>query len=168
MRRSTANFKPDDRRSIPRMLQPRPSAGMLSSICLGAVVLSKVVQGNRGPETGVRFLNITTTELPGEVICVGLEGRLDAAAADQIGLRFTAATAARGRPVVVDLSSVSFIGSLGLRLFIASARSLAQKGVTMVLFGANEQVDGVLRDAAIDQLIPCVSTQTDAVTRAAA
>jgi anti-anti-sigma factor len=113
-------------------------------------------------------LNITTTELPGDVICVGLEGRLDAAAADQIGLRFTAATAARGRPVVIDLSGVVFIASLGLRLLIASARALSQKGVTMVLFGASEPVEGVLRDAAIDQLIPCVSTQAEAVARATA
>lgn len=113
-------------------------------------------------------MNITTTELPGDIVCVALEGRLDAAAADAIGTRFTAATAAQGRAVVVDLAAVSFIASLGIRLLIANARALSQKGVTMVLFGAGEQVADVLHDAAIDQLIPCVQTQDDAVARAKA
>jgi anti-anti-sigma factor len=113
-------------------------------------------------------LNITTTDLPGPLVCVALEGRLDAAAADAIGTRFSAVTAAQGRPVVVDLSGVSFIASLGIRLLIANARALSQKGVTMVLFGADAQVDSVLHDAAIDQLIPCVATQADAVARASA
>jgi hypothetical protein len=38
----------------------------------------------------------------------------------------------------------------------------------MVLFGAGDQVASVLHDAAIDQLIPCVATQADAVARATA
>ncbi len=113
-------------------------------------------------------MNITITDLPGDITCVALEGRLDAAAADAIGIRFTSATAAQGRPVVVDLAGVSFIASLGIRLLIANARSLSQKGTTMVLFGAGEQVARVLHDAAIDQLIPCVATQADAVARATA
>ena len=113
-------------------------------------------------------MNITITDLPGDITCVALEGRLDAAGADAIGIRFTSATAAQGRPVVVDLAGVSFIASLGIRLLIANARSLSQKGTTMVLFGAGEQVARVLHDAAIDQLIPCVATQADAVARATA
>ncbi len=113
-------------------------------------------------------MNITCTELPGDIVCVALDGRLDAAGADAVGTRFTAATAAQGRPVVVDLAGVPFIASLGIRLLIANARSLSQKGVTMVLYGADENVGSVLRDAAIDQLIPCVATQAEAVARATA
>jgi anti-anti-sigma factor len=113
-------------------------------------------------------LNIITSDLPGGIACVALDGRLDAAGADAIGTRFTAATAAAGRPVVVDLSGVSFIASLGIRLLIANARALSQKGTAMVLYGASEDVGSVLRDAAIDQLIPCVDTQAEAVARAAA
>ncbi len=113
-------------------------------------------------------MDITSTELPGDIVCIALAGRLDAAAADATGVRFTALTAAQGRSVVVDLSRVSFIASLGIRLLIANARTLAQKGATMVLFGADDNVSSVLRDAAIDQLIPCVATQAEALARATA
>ncbi len=108
------------------------------------------------------------TDLPGGLVGIALEGRLDAAGADAIGIRFSAAAAAQGRPVVVDLSAVSFMASLGIRLLISNARSLSQKGANMVLYGASAQVDDVLRDAAIDQLIPCVATQEEAVARATA
>jgi anti-sigma B factor antagonist len=112
-------------------------------------------------------MDITTTDLPDGTVRVALDGRLDAVGADAIGVRFTAATAARGRAVVADLSGVSFISSLGIRLLIGSARALAQKGATMVLFGATGDVRAVLQDSAVDQLIPCVDDEAAALARLA-
>jgi anti-sigma B factor antagonist len=112
-------------------------------------------------------MNITTTELPGGTLRVALEGRLDAAGADAIGVRFAAATAAQGRSVVVDLSGVSFIASLGIRLLIANARALSQKGAQMVLFGADPAVRSVLTDTAIDQLIACTDSEAAALAHLA-
>jgi anti-anti-sigma factor len=112
-------------------------------------------------------LNITLSNLSGTVLRVELEGRLDAAGADAIGLRFTAATTAPGRSVMVSLVGVSFVASLGIRLLISSARALARKGPMMVLYGANDSVGSVLHDAGIDQLIPCVGSEADALARLA-
>lgn len=108
-------------------------------------------------------MDMTVTELEGPVTWVGLSGRLDAPGADQIGLRFTASVAAQGRAAVVDLSGVTFVASMGLRLLISTARSLALKGGKLVLFGANELVQGVFDDAALDQIMPIVATQADAL-----
>jgi anti-anti-sigma factor len=103
------------------------------------------------------------SELPAGVTCVALNGRLDAPGADAIGLRFTAAAAAEARPVVVDLSGVSFIASMGIRLLISAARALHLKGGKMALYGAQPLVQGVLDDAALDQIIPVEPTQADAL-----
>ena len=108
-------------------------------------------------------MDMTVTELDGPVTRVGLSGRLDAPGADQIGLRFTASVASQGRPTVVDLSNVSFVASMGLRLLISTARSLALKGGKLVLFGANEMVRGVFDDAALDQIMPIVATEVEAM-----
>jgi anti-anti-sigma factor len=110
---------------------------------------------------------MTLEELPGPVTCVRLDGRLDSAGADAIGLRFTAAVAAQGRPAVVDLARVPFVASLGLRLLISTARALAGKGHRVALFGAPELVQGVLDDAAIDQLMPVVATEAEALAAVA-
>jgi anti-anti-sigma factor len=106
---------------------------------------------------------MTVTEIEGAATCVQLQGRLDAAGADRIGLRFTAALAGAGQKAVIDLSGVDFIASLGIRMLISAARTLNAKGGALALYGAGEMVQGVFDDAALDQLIPIVATQAEAV-----
>jgi anti-anti-sigma factor len=108
-------------------------------------------------------MEMQITDLPGQVTCVALKGRLDAPGADSVGLRFTAAVSAEARPVLVDLCGVSFIASMGIRLLIATARALHLKGGRLVIFGAQEMVQGVLDDASLDQIIPIVATQDEAI-----
>ena len=71
----------------------------------------------------------------------------------------------QGRDAVIDLSGVSFVASMGIRLLIASARGLRQKGATLVLFGAQELVANALDQAALDQIIPIVATERQALDR---
>lgn len=106
---------------------------------------------------------MTVSDLAGRATCVRLSGRLDAAGADQIGVRFSAVVASAGRPALIDLADVSFVASLGIRLLIATARSMASKGQPMVLFGAGELVRGVLDDVALDQIMPIVDTEAEAI-----
>jgi anti-anti-sigma factor len=108
------------------------------------------------------------SELAGPVTRVALRGRLDAPGADRISLRFTAGVAAPGRAAVVDLSGVEFIASMGIRLLIATARALDQKGAKLVLFGAQPLVQGVFDDAALDQIMPIVTTEDQALAELAA
>jgi len=113
-------------------------------------------------------MDIEISDIDGKVTRVALVGRLDAAGADRVDMRFTAAVVAVGRPALVDLSGVSFIASMGLRLLIASARGLNTKGAKLVLFGANELVQDVLDQAALDQIIPIAATQAQALQLLAA
>ena len=108
-------------------------------------------------------MDMHVTELDGPITCVRLDGRLDAAGADAIGLRFTATLAGSGRPALVDLSGCSFVASMGIRLLISTGRALQQKGGKLVLFGAQPLVQTVFEDAALDQLLPLVATQADAL-----
>jgi anti-sigma B factor antagonist len=110
-------------------------------------------------------MDMAVTELAGNVSCIRLTGRLDAPGADRIGARFAAEVAAAGRNTVVDLSGVSFVASMGLRLLIASARTLDRKGARMALFGASSLVQNVLEQAALEQIIPITSTEQQALAR---
>ena len=113
-------------------------------------------------------MDMVSRELDAAVRCIALTGRLDAPGADRIDTAFTAAAVASGGAVLVDLSGVSFIASMGIRLLIASARGLHAKGGQMVLFGAQPLVYTVLDQAALDQIIPLVATQQEALARLAA
>lgn len=112
-------------------------------------------------------MDMTVTEAAGNVTCVRLSGRMDAPGADQIGVRFTAAVVSQGRNAVVDLSGVSFIASLGMRLLIATARGLGLKGAKMIVFGAPELVQNALEQAAMDQIIAIVDSEAAALQRLA-
>lgn len=108
-------------------------------------------------------MDITITELEGPVTRVQLQGRLDSAGADAVGLRFTAGVVAEGRDAVVDLSGMSFIASLGIRLLISAARGLSAKGGRLVLFGPQPMVQQVFEDAALDQILTIVPTEAEAL-----
>jgi len=108
-------------------------------------------------------MDLTVTQLEGQVACVQPSGRLDAPGADAIGLQFTAAVAGSSGKVAIDLSGVTFLASMGIRLLISNARAVAQKGGKVVLFGAGPLVQDVLNDSALDQIMPIVSTQDEAM-----
>ncbi len=106
---------------------------------------------------------MSISELEGPVTLARLSGRLDAAGADTIAVRFTAAVAAQGRHAVIDLSQVTFIASMGMRLLVSAARALNQKGCRLAAFGASDNVLAAITDAALDQIIPCSATQDEAL-----
>jgi len=108
-------------------------------------------------------MEMAASELAGNVVCIRLNGRMDAEGAGRIDVPFTASVSAVGRTAAIDLSGVTFIASMGIRLLISAARGVRMKGSKMVLFGARPLVQDVLEQAAIDQIIPLVATQEQAL-----
>ena len=79
-------------------------------------------------------MQLEMTDL-GNAAKVALHGRLDTPGVDQIETRFTASVVAGGRNALVDLSAVTFVSSMGIRMLLTAARSLGVKGAKMVLVG---------------------------------
>ncbi len=113
-------------------------------------------------------MDIEVQQLGENLSCVRLSGRMDSAGVDKGDLRFSATVVSPGRNAIVDLSGVEFLASMGIRLLITSARALKLKGAQMVLFGPNEMVGTVLDHVAIDQIIPVVASQDQAIAQLAA
>lgn len=94
---------------------------------------------------------------------ITLTGRLDTAGADEIATRFAALSATANRRVVVDLTSVSFLASIGIRALISNAKALQQRGGRMVLLvGNNPVVTSTLEAAGVDTLIPLFADPAEA------
>jgi anti-anti-sigma factor len=104
----------------------------------------------------------------GGVTKVALVGRLDTAGASRIETAFTARVVPPGRATIVDLSGVSFLASLGIRMLISAARGLAGRNAKLVLFGAPGPVAEVIETAALSTLIPVAASEAEAVAMAAA
>jgi anti-anti-sigma factor len=65
---------------------------------------------------------------------IALSGRLDIPGTDEIATKFAALSATGKRRVVVDLTGISFLSSIGIRALLSSAKALLQKDGRMVLF----------------------------------
>ena len=102
----------------------------------------------------------------GSITVVELDGRLDTAGVGAIETPFAAMTAAAGRAAIVDLSKVSFLASLGVRLFISTARAVERKGHKLVLFGATPAVTEIIETMGLEEIVPVVATRAKALARA--
>src|SRR5882724_4276954 len=85
-----------------------------------------------------------------------LAGRLDSLSVGEVETRFIANIVPRDQPAVIDLSHVSFIASLGIRMLLGTARSLGRQGSKLVLFGAQGPVMEIIETTAITEIIPVV------------
>jgi anti-sigma B factor antagonist len=98
---------------------------------------------------------------------VRLRGRLDTPGVDQIEAKFTNSVVPDGRNTVVDLREVSFIASIGLRMFIAIAKQLRRRNARMVLFAPQAQVNEVFRTVLLREIVPIVADEAEAMRYAA-
>lgn len=105
---------------------------------------------------------MTIDDLAANTVRVRLAGRLDTVGVDQIETRFSAAVAASGRDAVIDLSGVSFVSSMGVRLLVSAARAQRSRGHRMVLCAPPPAVAETLGMVALEQLIPIAADEAAA------
>jgi anti-sigma B factor antagonist len=93
---------------------------------------------------------------------VKLTGRLDTPGVDRIEARFNAITVARGRHAIIDLGEVTLVTSMGIRMLVTAAKSLAVRGRKLVLLNPQGVVDEVLRETDLYKVIPMALTLDEA------
>jgi len=99
-------------------------------------------------------MQLTTEPLSSGVEKIALAGRMDIAGTEEIDDRFKHLTTARSALIVVELSQVTFLASIGIRTLVSSAKALARNGGRMVLASPQPLVGAVLKLACIDSFIP--------------
>ena len=100
-----------------------------------------------------------------EVNHVALVGRLDARGVFAIEEKFRGYVESNVKPTLVDLSGVTDIASVGMRMLIAVFKVLRQNGVQMVLVKPQPLVEDALRTASLDQLFCILRDEKEAFKR---
>ena len=98
---------------------------------------------------------------------IRLVGRMDIEGNDEIALRFNTLAVTGGPSIIVDLTGVEFLGSIGISTLVTGAKTLKLRKGVFVLFGARPNVLAALQRTNIPSLIPTVDTLAEARTRVA-
>lgn len=101
------------------------------------------------------------------VVRVVLEGRLDITGAGIIDLQFNA-IAGSHRGVIVDLGSVSFLASIGIRTLLLGAKAIQRRGGSLVLLNPVDEVEKVLEVTGVTELMPIYRDTAAAVAAVSA
>jgi len=100
-------------------------------------------------------MTISTESMDGGITRVMLDGRLDIQGAAVIDLKMNV-LAGSSKFLLVDLSNVSFIGSMGLRSLVVPAQAMRRRGGKMALLSPVPMVEEVLKASNIGEVIPIV------------
>jgi anti-sigma B factor antagonist len=109
-------------------------------------------------------VNMAIAGLDNGVTKITLSGRLDTPGVDRIEARLVATVVPNHRSTIIDVSGVDFITSMGIRMLITVARSLALRQAKVALYGAQSMVNEVFERVALPEIIPVVETEADAIS----
>jgi anti-anti-sigma factor len=99
-------------------------------------------------------MEIQYSELQNGIRLIKLIGKLDIMGVGEIETKFSGYCAGEGPRVVVDLSDVEFLASIGIRLLNLNAKSVVSRGGRMVLLSPIPEVRNVLEVTGVPSMIP--------------
>lgn len=105
----------------------------------------------------------------GELRKIEITGRLDVDGTDSVAAQLVELTQAPKKGVVIDLSSLKFLASIGIRALVASAKEVKARGGKMVLVvDSASTVMMSIKATGVDQLVPVFEDSRDAEKAAVA
>jgi anti-anti-sigma factor len=100
------------------------------------------------------FMELTIEQLENNIKKISLRGRMDIGGVDQIALRFSSEASMEKANVIVDLTDLEFMASVGLGTLVRSYKALKLRGGKMVLLNPRKVVELVLESTQVNTLIP--------------
>ncbi|MFN8381319.1 MAG: STAS domain-containing protein [Anaerolineales bacterium] len=102
-------------------------------------------------------MEIKYSELDNGIGLIKLFGKLDVIGTSEIESKFAGYCSGDNVRVIVDLSEVVFLASIGIQLLVLTAKSVAVRGGKMVLINPISEVLSVLEVTGIPAIIPVYS-----------
>lgn len=109
-------------------------------------------------------MRLQYSELKDNVRLIKLSGALDIHGVSDVEIDFVRICTGDNICVLVDLSKVNYISSIGIPLLVNSAKSLARQGGKMILVNPKRPVENVLEVTGIPLIIPIYQNVDTAVS----
>jgi len=102
----------------------------------------------------------------GSIATVRLSGRLDISGAEVIAMPLATLAGAK-RGLVIDLSEVTTLASIGIRHLISAAKVVARRGGRLVLLNPNNTVAEILATTGVSDFLHITHSESEARAAAA-
>lgn len=106
-------------------------------------------------------MQITIVDATGNTAKVVLNGKLDIAGAEKIALPL-ATLAGDKSGVLLDMSEVTFLASIGIRHLVMASKALARRGGRLVLLNPTPLVTDVLTTSGVVELMAIARSDAEA------
>jgi len=108
-------------------------------------------------------MSISHTDIGDDLRKIVISGRLDLTGTKSVAGELEKLAAAPKKGVVVDVSSLKFLASLGIRALLKSAKAVEERGGRMVLVvGTNSQVVMSLEATGVSNVLPMFKSSGEA------
>jgi anti-anti-sigma factor len=108
-------------------------------------------------------MSISYEDVASDLRRIVISGRLDMPGTDSVAAQLAELTAAPKKAVIVDLSQLKFLASIGIRALISSAKDVQKRGGRMALVvNKASTVMMSLEATGVDELIPVFGSGADA------
>lgn len=97
-----------------------------------------------------------------EITILMPQGRLDAAGVRPLETELAELLAADRIHLLVDMSQVAYVSSVGLRMFLTTMRKARRRGGALKLCNLNERVMQVFKLAGFDRVLSILTTREEA------
>jgi anti-anti-sigma factor len=106
-------------------------------------------------------MQITISNDIGPTAKVVLVGKLDIAGAEVVALPLATLAGAK-TSIIVDMSAVTFVASIGIRHLVLASKAISRRGGKLVLVNPTDMVRDVLVTTGLADLLPIVATESEA------
>jgi anti-anti-sigma factor len=115
--------------------------------------------------TKERRMEVKVEILEGDIKWIFLNGSMDIPGTEKVDLQLTTLTSLEKTYAIIDLTDVSFMGSMAIGLLFRCARTIRLRGGNMVLYNPQPGVADVLDKTRVEAILPITSDLTDAMKK---
>jgi anti-sigma B factor antagonist len=146
--------------------------GRCQKVISPALAVGRLAQGvncelqsvDFGANARIRFpMEMQVSAISQDAVKVVLAGRLDAVGSARIDLPFSAVTGSN-RHVLIDMSGVTFVASIGIRTLVLGAKTVQRRGGKLLLLSPQADIENVLETIGVIDLLPVVHDEAEATT----
>jgi len=110
-------------------------------------------------------MNINEEQLQNGIKKINLSGRMDIEGVSHIETKLAGMTSSPHMAIIVDMSEVPYMSSIGIRALLINAKAVGKRGGKFVLLNPEKNVKNVLETSGIDQIIPIYNNLNEAILK---